>query len=286
MYYTLFDVLIDTVLLAGWGGEKPPNQLPASLPEQTVRQGIDKVLEELKYDQNVPALTALEKLSPKLDNYRKFIGQKHWQTMKAEVTRVCDTVREVGKGLSPAELQLLQESEGAKGLLADYLLLANHVAAKDDAALASTVNEALPKLKENLQNFARGHGDHGTLHGLIDHIASNEAHADQLMNAARQSRFPRMVTQAASVGFSSWPNFKTTLGSAVKFEHSTASMLFYGGLVGLAHSAYDVFRPETKEETNGTRPHGWRMTVLESTASIAAVLGGLVMAGRRISLTK
>lgn len=113
--------------------------------------------------------------------------------------------------------------------------------------------------------------------------------------AAAQSLVPvSAATQASEPArksiFRSMDSLKTSLGSAAKFENKGTSILFYGGVAGVLHT---IWRIATRSSTAGAEenpsaspekaPASWTSIALEGTASMAAVIGSLVMANKHLA---
>ncbi len=286
MLYTVFDLLVDAALFSSWENGVPPNRLPGSVPRKDISNAIHGAFQELQFDPNLPIVKV--PLTPKQEDFRRAVGAKVWKHFEETFDRLRSTVKEVCHGLSPDEIRVLQESGSANHLLTDYVLALNHAAVDKvaGAEVTASLKQGLPMIKENLQAHVKQGLNAHRFDDVLQHVAGDAEHLSKLRQHSSAAQQVRVVNQAFTHGFSSWKNFKTTLGSAAKMDHVGASTLFYVGTVGLLHSAYDVLRPETKEEIDGTRKHSWRTTVLESTASMAALIGGLVMAGRRIPMSK
>lgn len=298
MVYGLIEVLLDVAILSDWGdwNRTRPNTHDVSFRPEQVDAIIDHSLAYLK-NPNMPTQYPAD-LEARFAAWQRKVGKDAVKEMRADMARISEIVREATQGLNPEQLRLLEESSGAKALMRDYIMLSGHVASKAhaDPKLAKAMVEALPELRNRIGNYARDLLDHGEFDDLLRHTIKDEELLGSAFSASSQAQHAREVTQSFGAAFSSWSNFKASLGCAAFVKNSEhvkdhrnfgRSVIFYAGGVLAADSAVHLIRPElnkSKDKHNDKPIRSFTYNVAEGLAGMGMLIGAIVAAGRRIPL--
>lgn len=285
----LFEIALEAMTWGDWDHKSPLRHRASLTPQETehfVGLSIDRLI--------APASMLVDPRNPvtignpeRKQRVKAQLGSKVYRQMESEVLTIRDTIAHLCKDMPKEELEVLADRPDAIAMLRDYFSTLNHLRrpGKADAALSALAEQWQAPLKQRLGAMARGEEVAGSLQGLVSDLPEHEPAFARLRHVLDEVHLPRQVPQSWGAAFHSAEHFKTSLGSAAFGGNILPSLLFYGGLIGLGDAALTVLQPGKKEAADkkeATRP--WKRVLLESGASMAALVTAVAAAGRTLPI--